>query len=60
MFVGLQKTALLKTQKPSIKNKKVDLGVKSKYVSSQQQTLLNASLFTLKFDSFSQLYILKQ
>jgi len=39
--LGLQKTsALLKTQKPSIKNKNIDLGVKSKYVASQQQTVL--------------------
>ena len=39
MFVGLQKTsALLKTQKPSIKNKNIDIGVKSKYVGSQEKT----------------------
>ena len=41
MFVGLQKTsALLKTQKPSIKIKDIDLGVKSKYVASPEQTNL--------------------
>ena len=41
MSVPLKKTsALLKTQKPSIKNKNSDLRVKSKYVVSQQQTNL--------------------
>ena len=39
MNVELQKnSALLKTQKLSIKNKHIDLGFKSKYVASQQQT----------------------
>ena len=37
MFAGLQETsALLKTQKPSIKKQNTDLGVKSKYVASQE------------------------
>ena len=41
MFVELQKTsALLKTQKLSIKNKNIDFVVKSKYEASQQQTNL--------------------
>ena len=41
MFAGLQTTnALLKTQKPSIKNKKIELRDNSKYVTSQQQTNL--------------------
>ena len=41
MFKGLQKTSTLpKTQKPSLKNMNIDLGVKSKCVASQQQTSL--------------------
>ena len=50
MFLGLYIiSTLLKTQKPSVKNKSIDLGVKSEDVSWQEKT--NLYSFSLSYTS---------